>query len=78
MQHTTLKGLTNDFLEIESLGFDITKGRILGGNVDQMHQDYLWKRSEFFLQIAGLCGELGEDTDSTLFETVMEFSLKVG
>jgi len=76
--HTTLKGLTNDFLEIESLGFDIAKGRALRQNVDQMHQDYLWKRSEFFLQIAGLCNVTGEDSETILIETVMEFSLKVG
>ena len=78
VKYTSLRALTNDFLEIESMGFEIAKRRSLNIDADQMHQDYLWKRSEFFLQIAGLCGEDKGEAQTILDETVMEFSLKVG
>lgn len=73
--YVSLRQLTNDFLELESIGFQVAKNRSFQIDVTQMHADYMMKRSAFFLQIASLCGEDTEGSEIILDETVMEFSL---
>lgn len=73
--YTGIRGLSKQYLELEDLNSTISVDAYIGVNVDDLRQDYLWRRSEFFIQLAGLCGDSVEESVLFLEETIMEFSL---
>lgn len=73
--HYSLRALAQEFHILESQQNKLALEGYLKINVEQLREEYLWRRSEFFLKIAAMCGEDHSEAEHILDDIVMEFSL---
>jgi hypothetical protein len=73
--HYSLRSLAQDFHILESQMESLAIRHYQKVDASDLRQEYLWNRSNFFIQIAALCGEDHSEAESILDDTVMEFSL---
>ncbi len=74
--HYSLRALAQEFHILESQQHKLAvEGYLNTDTIEQLREEYLWRRSEFFLKIAAMCGEDHGEAVHILDDIVMEFSL---